>query len=136
MYAFEEQLSAKVAVAKIWALYSNVDCWPEWNEAINSVELDGPFENGCTGVIQVLIAPPLTFKLENVVENESFDLVTGLGDIKVVMQQRLRDDGQGECTIKHALVIEGGNPAMLQTVGSMLSANIMGSMRLLVEMAA
>lgn len=136
MYFFEESMTAPVSAAKIWALYSDVDRWPDWNEAINSVELNGSFENGATGSIQVLIAPPLGFRLENVEPGESFDIIAGLGDLKVIMHQQLTDDGDGECTIKHALTLEGANEAMLQTVGEMLSANIPDSMQRLLELAA
>lgn len=135
MYTFEETLTAPVSADKIWALYSDVSRWPDWNEVINSVELNGPFENGATGSIQVLIAPPLGFRLENVEPGEGFDIVAGLGDLKVIMHQRLIDDGDGECTIKHSLTMEGANEAMLYTVGEMLSANIPDSMQRLLELA-
>lgn len=136
MYTFEETLTAPAGAAKVWELYSDINRWPDWNEAINSAELDGPFENGATGSIQVLIAPPLGFRLENVEPGESFDIVAGLGDLKVTMKQHLRDDGDGECTIKHTLVMEGGNQAMLQTIGEMLAASIPDSMQRLLELAA
>lgn len=136
MYFFEESMTAPVSAEKIWALYSDVDRWPDWNEAINSVELNGTFENGATGSIQVLIAPPLGFRLENLKPGEGFDIVAGLGDLRVTMHQQLTDDGDGECTIKHALTLEGANEAMLQTVGEMLSANIPDSMQRLLELAA
>lgn len=136
MYTFEETLTAPANAAKIWELYSDVSRWPDWNEAINSVELDGPFESGSTGSIQVLIAPPLGFSLENVEAGEGFDIVAGLGDLKVTMKQQLSDDGDGECTLKHALIMEGANEAMLQTIGEMLSANIPDSMQRLMELAA
>lgn len=136
MYLFEESMTASVSTDKVWALYSDVNRWPDWNDAINSVELNGPFENGATGSIQVLIAPPLGFRLENVEPGEGFDIVAGLGDLKVVMRQQLTDDGDGECTIKHSLTMEGANEAMLQTVGEMLSANIPDSMQRLLELAA
>lgn len=136
MYTFEETLTVSVKAAKIWELYSDVARWPEWNEAINSIELDGPFESGVTGTIQVLIAPPLSFCLENVTLMESFDIVASLGDLKVTMRQRLKDEGDGECTIKHSLIMEGANEAMLNTIGEMLSANIPDSMNRLAELAA
>lgn len=136
MYTFEETLTAPADAAKIWELYSDVSRWPDWNEAINSVSLDGPFASGSSGSIQVLIAPPLGFTLENVEAGERFDIVASLGDLKVTMQQLLRDDGDGECTLKHALILEGANEAMLQTIGEMLSGNIPESMRKLIDLAA
>lgn len=136
MYIFEETLTAPASAVKIWELYSDVNRWPDWNEAINSIELDGSFESGSAGSIQVLIAPPLSFRLENVEPGEGFDIVAELGDLKVTMKQRLSDDGDGECTIKHALIMDGANEAMLQTIGGMLSANIPDSIRRLLELAA
>lgn len=135
MYTFTETLTANVKAANVWKLYEDVNRWPDWNEAINGIELDGPFESGTTGSIQVLIAPPLGFKLDNVVPGESFDIVAGMGDLKVTMRQSLKEDGT-ECLITHTLIMEGGNEAMLQTIGSMLSANIPDSLHMLAELAA
>ena len=135
MFTFEEILTASADIDKIWKLYSNVSKWTEWNEAINSVELDGPFESGVTGSIQVLIAPPLGFHLENVESGERFDIVAELGELKVVMRQHACADGHGKCTLKHSLEISGGNDAMINTIGDMLSANIPESMWRLVQLA-
>lgn len=135
MYTFEETMTAPAKAERIWELYSNAERWPEWNEAINSVELDGPFENGVTGSIQVLIAPPLGFKLENVEQGEKFDIVAALGELSVTLRQQVTDEGEGVCTLRHALVIDGGNDAMLDMIGNMLSDNIPESMRKLFELA-
>ena len=135
MYAYEETLTALANVDKIWELYSNVSRWPDWNEAINCVSLNGPFESGASGSIQVLISPPLGFKLENVEQDKSFDIVTGFGDLQVTMKQEMQDKGNGQCTLKHTLVMEGGNEAMLQTIGDMLSSSITDNMQRLFELA-
>lgn len=135
MYIFEETLSGQAQAAKIWELYSDVSRWPDWNEAINSAEMDGAFETGATGSIQVLIAPPLSFRLENVEPQEGFDIVAELGEMKVTLRQHVTDDGGDECTLKHTLLIEGGNDAMENTIGNMLSGNIIESMQKLMYLA-
>ena len=134
MYIFEEVLTGPAKAQRIWELYSDVERWPEWNEAVNSVELDGPFASGVTGSIQALIAPPLGFRLENVEPGESFDLVASLGDLTVTLKQKLIAHN-GDCTLKHALSIEGGNDAMMQMIGDMLSGSIPDSMQRLLDLA-
>jgi hypothetical protein len=40
------EILIKAPLEKIWALVVGIDRWPEWNDAVETASLKGPFESG------------------------------------------------------------------------------------------
>ena len=54
------------SMERIWALWEAVERWPEWDEGISSITLDGPFAVGTTGRIRPTGSPSWPFALVEV----------------------------------------------------------------------
>lgn len=49
MYLFECEATFQAEPAAVWALWTDVARWPEWDVSKELARLDGPFEPGTTG---------------------------------------------------------------------------------------
>ena len=46
MYLFECEATLEAGPAAVWAMWTNVARWPEWDVSKEIARLDGPFEIG------------------------------------------------------------------------------------------
>jgi hypothetical protein len=49
MYLFECEATLQAAPAAVWAVWTDVARWPEWDVSKEIARLDGPFEVGMSG---------------------------------------------------------------------------------------
>ena len=49
MYLFECEATFEAEPAAVWAVWTDVDRWPEWDVSKEIARLDGPFEIGASG---------------------------------------------------------------------------------------
>src|SRR4029077_7623664 len=49
MYLFECEATLEAGPAAVWAVWTNVNRWPEWDVSKEIARLDGPFEPGVSG---------------------------------------------------------------------------------------
>jgi len=49
MYLFECEATLQAAPAAVWAVWTDVARWPEWDVSKEIARLDGPFEPGVSG---------------------------------------------------------------------------------------
>lgn len=52
MWKTSFSIETKAAPEKIWSMWSEVKRWPEWDEGLEAVTLNGPFTAGSTGTLQ------------------------------------------------------------------------------------
>ncbi|MDQ1708753.1 MAG: hypothetical protein QOG49_138 [Frankiaceae bacterium] len=78
MWHFEHTESTTATAAQIWALYADPTRWPEWDEGLTRVSIDGPFAAGTTGTIKPTGGPTFRYVLAEVTPLRSFADVTRL----------------------------------------------------------
>lgn len=124
MLEFEHTVDVAATPAQIWARYTDVSTWTEWDEGLSEVTLDGPFAVGGKGTLTPVGQDPLPYTLIAVVENEGFSDETEIpGQFVLRFIHRLAALPGGGTRVTHRLEIEG--PAAEQ-VGPHLGPEISG----------
>ena len=92
--------------ARIWALFSDVPGWPQWNPGIERIELHGPFAVGTT----FEMAPPgqdaFTSTLVEVETNRRFVDETRVGDVVVRVAHVIEARGN-DSRVVYAIAVTG-----------------------------
>jgi hypothetical protein len=118
-YTMETDASA----AALFALWRDTTTWPEWNEGVERIELDGPFAAGTTGRMVMPDGVALAFRLAWVEEGVGFEDETPVPDAGVTVRVRhwLQPTATGRTRISYAAQVEG--PAADQ-VGASLGPQV------------
>jgi hypothetical protein len=88
MWIDEHSQTTSAGIAEIFPLFSDVAGWPEWNEGVESVTLDGPFVAGTGGVMAIPGQEALSFRLIWVNPQQGFEDETEVPDAGVVVRVR------------------------------------------------
>jgi len=110
MWAFEYTLDSQAKPEAVWALYSDMRTWTDWDGGIEGAELHGPFEAGSTGWLQPEGQDRLAFELVEVVPLRTFSDVTKLPEagIEIRFEHTLEPLETGT-RITHRVKIDGPN---------------------------
>ncbi|MEH3054657.1 MAG: SRPBCC family protein [Patulibacter minatonensis] len=113
------------APATVWALWEAVDRWPEWDEGIDRVTLDGPLAAGSTGRITPSGSPSWAFGVIAAQAGRSFTDETRLPLCRLRFAHELAptDDGRTAITIRvsfHGLL----RPLFQRVIGSDIAADL------------
>jgi hypothetical protein len=65
-----------VTKASIWALWSNLDRWPQWDPDTEWAKIDGPFDIGSTITIKIHKGPTVKMKLVEVEKHKKYTDLT------------------------------------------------------------
>lgn len=131
---FEHDLTA-ITVAppeRLWPLYADVTRWPEWDEAVERVTLDGPFITGGGGTMALRGREPLPYRLTEVTPHCSFTHELQVDAATVRVHHRL-ERLTGGTRIVHQLAVEGVGA---REVGEGLVAGVERALSLLATKAA
>ncbi len=63
MWTFEYEHPTTAAREAVWALWSDVARWPEWDDDLDAVSLDGDFSAGTSGTLTPKGIGPLEFTI-------------------------------------------------------------------------
>jgi hypothetical protein len=133
MFEWSHTVTTTARPEQVWPLYADVDRWLEWDNGLEGVTLDGAFEVGSSGTLQVEGQPPLTWTLVEVTENASFTDVTEIpGVATLTFVHRIEPLAQGSAIV-HEVRIEG--PAAAQ-LGPMVTSDTPEAMQALARIAA
>jgi len=69
---FEQRIEIDADPSTVFAAYTDVSSWSQWDPETESASLDGSFAVGTTGKIKPKGAPQSKMKLIEVTENQSF----------------------------------------------------------------
>jgi uncharacterized protein YndB with AHSA1/START domain len=77
MWKYEHSIETSASPKTVWDVYLDIDAWPKWNATMDTMDIDGAFETGATGVIMAKPmgghpADPAPYKLLDVNAGESF----------------------------------------------------------------
>lgn len=133
--AFSYRHVVETAVpAAIWALYSDVTSWPEWDAQAELVTRHGPFAAGKSGAMKFTGQEPLSYRLTKVEPLREFVDETPVGDLTIRVSHLLEPIGDGRLRVTYAAQIDG--PAeQASEVGPMITADFPAAMSALIALA-
>ncbi|MDQ1047515.1 SRPBCC family protein [Streptomyces sp. V4I2] len=137
MWDFEHTIEADVTPAQVWSRYVDTASWPEWDEGIVRVTLDGPFAAGSTGTMTPEGQDPLPFTITEAVPEQGFTDETVIPDaVTLRFIHRLTALPGGRTKITHRLEIEGpAAEAMGPELGPQITSDFPEAMEALAKVA-
>ena len=136
MWEFEHSVQAPVSRERVWALWTDIPGWPDWNPGIARAELDGPLAEGATGSVRGAGGPASKLTVLEI-EPERL-LVTEASErfVRLRFEYELADADDGQQRITHRVRMSGlATPLMRRTVGPRLERSIPTALEALVERA-
>jgi uncharacterized protein YndB with AHSA1/START domain len=136
MWEFEHSVEAPVSRERIWALWTDVPGWPDWNPGVARAELDGPVAAGATGTVRGAGGP--ASKLTVLELEPKRRLVTEASErlMRLRFEYELADADDGRLRVTHRVRMTGlATPLMRRTVGPRLERSIPAAVAALVERA-
>ena len=107
MWEYEHSVGTTVPAEALWRHWSDVAAWPAWNEGIEKIEIDGPFQAGTGFVMTPPGAEPIPMRLTEVVPGELFTDEMDGGEFVVRTVHRLEPAGDGQTRITYRTEISG-----------------------------
>lgn len=138
MWEFEHSEEAAASRSGLWALYSDVTTWPEWDRGIEWIRLDGEFLKGTPGTIKPFGQDALPFRLTNVTAEGGFSDETEIpgAGVTIGFKHTLESAGEGRCRITHRVSVFGpGADALAPAIGADMVRGIPETMKSLLRMA-
>ena len=136
MWEFEHSVQAPVSRERVWALWTDISGWPEWNPGVVRAELDGPMAEGATGSVRGAGGP--ASKLTVVEIDPERRLVTEASErlMRLRFEYELADAEDDQLRITHRVRMSGlATPLMRRTVGPRLERWIPVALEALVARA-
>ncbi|KJK49422.1 hypothetical protein UK23_14135 [Lentzea aerocolonigenes] len=130
-YEFEHSVVGPASVEAVWALWSDVDRWVEWDEGLESVTLSGPFAEGSSGTMVVKGQGSISFVLTSVEAGAGFVDETSVPGAVLRFSHRVERVSEG-VRVTHSVVIEGPKAEFL---GPLVTADLPDAVEALVKLA-
>lgn len=89
----------------VWALWTDVSAWGQWDEGLNEATLDTDFAAGATGTIVPNSGPTAAFWIAEVDDRRSYTFVTKMPGARLNVKRELLD--AQTTTFKHTVWFEG-----------------------------
>jgi len=133
--AFCHQQPTTAPAAAVWAVWSDPSRWPDWDAAVRTVELGGPFARGTRGHVQTVRGPRTAFRLARVEAPRGWTELTRLPLARLRIEHDLVPSGAG-VSVRHRLVFTGllGGP-WSRLLGRRMAAALPASVRSVVRLA-
>jgi uncharacterized protein YndB with AHSA1/START domain len=123
MWTNEQSIETTASPEAIWALWSDVATWPEWNADIEQIAISGPFAPGSTITMTPVGQDPVELRIAEATEPRSFVDEADLGDVVVRTSHRVESLETGRNRVTYRMEI--GGPAA-DSVGPELGPQISG----------
>ncbi len=110
MYDFELTKETRAKPEEVWAIYTDVANWPEWNDGIERVEFGSSFETGARGIAyakSVTVDRPVHFELESVEPGRSYEVVWNIGPLLKTRMRRTVEATPTGARLTHSYSTEG-----------------------------
>jgi uncharacterized protein YndB with AHSA1/START domain len=105
-WAAESSREIATPVGAVWELWENADRWPDWNPAIASAELEGPFAVGTRAVIRFRGRPAMKFEITAIEPHELFVDETRLPGARMGHEHRATPTDE-RVLVTHRIYFEG-----------------------------
>jgi hypothetical protein len=137
MWTYEHSVDAPVRPELIWDVYRDVSTWPNWNPAVERVDLDGPFATGTTGRLTPTGQSALPFRIVWAAANEGYTSETEIADtVTLRLENTLAPHADGGVRITHRATFTGpAAPYFARDFGPTITTNTPSVMAAVVEQA-
>ena len=107
MWESEHSTETNAAPEDVWRLWSDMAAWPQWNEGIEKMEIDGPFAVGTTFTMTPPGDAPIRMCLTEITPGELFTDEMDGGEFTVRTVHRLEPVAGGRTLIIYRTEISG-----------------------------
>jgi uncharacterized protein YndB with AHSA1/START domain len=107
MWEYEHSAETTAALEEVWRLWSDMAAWPQWNDGIEKIEIDGPFAVGTTFTMTPPAGEPIRMRLTEIIPGELFADEMDGGDFEVRTVHRLEPTAGGRTRIIYRTEISG-----------------------------
>ena len=133
-FTFQHVVDTTASPEAVWRLYSDVATWPAWDDAVERVALDGPFEPGAVGTFKLHGQDPLEFRLVEVQPLRGFMDETSIPGGVVRFRHTIATLDDGRLRLTHAVEIEAP-AAVAEQIGALITAGVPETMTRLAALA-
>ena len=104
---FDHTLRTEAAPGDVWAVWSDVARWPEWDVELESASIEGGrLALGANGTLRPRRGPTSSFVVSEFEPEEGYAFATRLPLCQLVVRRRLRED-DGGTTFTHEVSFVG-----------------------------
>jgi uncharacterized membrane protein len=106
----EQHITVEVAApaARVWAILSDAERWPEWTPSVRSVTLhDGALRLGATATIDQPRIPTVTWTVTALSEGEAFTWESGGPGARTVARHSVESTGDGRSRVTLSVTQSG-----------------------------
>jgi uncharacterized protein YndB with AHSA1/START domain len=107
MWEYQHAVETTAAPDVVWRLWSDIAAWPQWNEGIEKITVDGPFAVGTAFTMAPPGDEPVQMRLAEIVPGELFTDEMDAGDFTVRTVHRLEPAAGGRTRIIYRTEITG-----------------------------
>jgi uncharacterized protein YndB with AHSA1/START domain len=107
MWEYEYRLETSAAPEALWRHWADMASWPQWNDGIETITVDGPFEVGTVFTMTPPGEEPIRMRLTEIKPGESFTDEMDAGDFVVRTEHRLEPAAAGRTSIVYRTEITG-----------------------------
>ena len=107
MWEYQHSVETAADPEVVWRLWSGITGWPQWNEGIEQIAVDGPFAVGSTFTMTPPGGEPIQMRLTEIVPGELFTDEMDGGDFTVRTVHRLEPAAGGQTRIIYRTEITG-----------------------------
>ena len=118
MWECEHIAETSASPDEVWRHWSDLAKWPQWNDGIEKMQIDGPFAAGTTFTMTPPGDEPIRMRLTEITHGELFTDEMDGGDFTVRTVHRLEPAADGRTRIIYRTEI----PARLPTRSDLSSA--------------
>ena len=107
MWEYEYSVETTAAPEALWRHWSDMASWPQWNDGIETIDVEGPFEAGTAFTMTPPGEEPIRMRLVEIKPGESFTDEMDAGDFAVRTEHRLEPAPGGRTRIVYRTEITG-----------------------------
>jgi hypothetical protein len=134
MKTYTHHLTTKATPALLWPLYENVANWTLWDQELETVQLNGPFQAGSVGMLKPKGGPATRFRLTEVNPRVSFSDVSFLPLCQLYFKHSL-EVSEGVTKLTHIIRFKGPLSFLWSRIlGPKMAVGLPLAMKLLAEM--
>jgi uncharacterized protein YndB with AHSA1/START domain len=107
MWEYEYSHQTSASPEALWRHWADMAAWPQWNDGIEAIDVDGPFAVGTTFTMTPPGDEPITMRLVEIEPGTSFTDEMDAGDFVVRTEHRLEPAAGGLTRIVYRTQITG-----------------------------
>jgi len=107
VWEYEYSVETTAAPQALWRHWSDMAAWPQWNDGIETIDVEGPFEVGTAFTMTPPGEEPIRMRLVAIKPGEFFTDEMDAGDFAVRTEHRLEPAAGGLTRIVYRTEITG-----------------------------